>query len=542
MRVRRLGVWALCGLVLAASVAVADVKLPALIGDNMVLQRGIKASIWGTADKGEQVTVAIGNQKVTATPDAEGRWAVKLEPMEAGGPFELTLAGKNTITLKNVLVGDVWVCSGQSNMQMNLGGCANAKEEADKADYPKVRLFSVKLSVAEQPQTETQGNWTECGPKSVPGFSGVGYFFGRELHKALDVPIGLIHSSWGGTPAESWTTRPTLESDPDYKNILDHWADAAAKYPEAKKKYDEQMAEWKQAADKAKAEKKPAPQQPRAPGDPTKNAWMPAGLYNANIHPLTPFAIKGAIWYQGESNADRAKQYQKLFPAMINDWRKAWGQADLAFFFVQLANFMGVDKEPADSGWAELREAQTMTLALPNTGQAVIIDIGEARDIHPRNKQDVGKRLALAALKVTYGKDIVYSGPTYDSMAVEGSKVRVKFKSIGGGLVAQPLEDQTPNGPTLAKRFNVPDLAELRPKSDVYGFAIAGEDKKFVWAEGKIDGETVVVWSDKVPKPVAIRYAWGNNPVCNLYNKDGLPASPFRTDTWERQAPAPPRK
>jgi len=533
MRVRRACAWALCALAALASAAMADVKLPPLIGDNMVLQRGIKATIWGTADQGEQVTVSIGSQKATATPGADGTWAVKLEPLDAGGPLELTVAGKNTLTLKNVLVGDVWVCSGQSNMQMNLGGCANAKAEIEKADCPKIRLFQVRLTVAAEPQTETQGAWAECSPKSVPGFTGVGYFFGRDLQKDLGIPIGLIQSAWGGTPAESWTTRPTMEANPELKPMLDRWTAAVAAYPETKKKHDEQLAAWKAAAEKAKAEGKNPPQQPRGPNDPAKNPSMPSGLYNANIHPLIRYAIKGAIWYQGESNAGRSYQYRVLFPAMIADWRKAWGQGDFPFFWVQLANFMAVDKEPAESGWAELREAQTMTLSLPATGQAVIIDIGEARDIHPKNKQDVGRRLELAALKVAYAKDTVASGPVYDSMKVDGAKAILKFKDVGGGLAAPALKDPvTENGPTLEKCFGVALTPELRPKTDVYGFAIAGDDKKFVWADAKIEGDTVVVTSDKVAKPVAVRYAWGNNPICNLYNKEGLPACPFRTDDW----------
>lgn len=345
-----------------------------------------------------------------------------------------------------------------------------------------------------------------CSPETVPGFSAVGYFFGRELHKELNVPIGLIHTSWGGTPAESWTRRGALESVPDCMPILERFDEAMAKYPEAKKKYDESMIAWKEDVKKAKAEGKNPPRRPGAPFGPG-NPHSPAGLYNAMIAPLIPYSIGGAIWYQGESNAGRAYQYRKLFPAMITNWRKDWGQGDFPFLFVQLANFMAVDPEPVDSAWAELREAQLMTLALPNAGMAVIIDIGEARDIHPKNKQDVGKRLALWALGKSYGKKQVYSGPIYKSKRTEGNKITLEFEHVGGGLAAgggEPLK----------------------------GFAVAGADRKFVWADAKIDGNTVIISSDEVSEPAAVRYGWANNPVCNLYNKEGLPASPFRTDDW----------
>jgi len=537
MRVRRAGVvlFALTGLVLAASFAFADVKLPALFTDNMVLQREIKAGVWGTAEPGEEVTVTCNGQKATAKADAEGRWAVKLDPMKAGGPFDLAIAGNNTITLKNVMVGEVWVCSGQSNMQMHVGGCNHAKEEIEKADFPNVRLFTVPTTVADKPQTDTKGSWSVCGPKTVGGFSGVAYFFGRELSKKLNVPIGLIHTSWGGTAAEPWTSRAGLEGDPGLKPIFDRWE---ASYAKAKQKYEEEAAAWKQAAEKAKAEGTPAPPQPKPPA---VNAGTPTALYNAMIAPLTPFAIRGAIWYQGESNAGRAMEYRTLFPTMIRDWRRAWDQGDFPFYFVQLASFMAVRPEPSDTDWAHLREAQTLTLRLANTGQAVIIDIGEVGDIHPKNKQDVGLRLALAALALTYGQqDVVYSGPVYDSMAVEGNKVRIKFKHTGGGLVAAPFKDPvTESGPSLGQRFGKGVEAPKLAEGHVAGFAIAGEDKKFVWADAQIDGETIVVSSDKVEKPVAVRYAWADTPICNLYNKAGLPACPFRTDDWARLAPPP---
>jgi len=496
-------------LLLVNAVAVfADIKLPAVISDNMVLQRGKKAPIWGWAEPGEKVRVKGSWQLFGTSTKAKdnGKWMVKIQPPKAGGPYEIVLKGNNTITLKNILVGEVWICSGQSNMQWSVRQSNNAEQEIAGADYPKVRLFTVKRKVADEPQTDCVGNWTMCSPETVPGFSAVGYFFGRELHKELNVPIGLIHTSWGGTPAEAWTRRGALESEPDCVPILERFDEAMAKYPEAKKKYDEDIGKWKEAAEKAKAEGKNPPRRPGPPFGPG-NPHSPAGLYNAMIAPLIPYGIQGAIWYQGESNAGRAYQYRQLFPAMITNWRKDWGQGDFPFLFVQLANFMAVEPEPVDSAWAELREAQLMTLALPNTGMAVIIDIGEADDIHPKNKQDVGKRLALWALAKTYGKNLVHSGPIYKSMRTEGNKIILDFEHVGGGLAARGGEP-------------------------LKGFAVAGAERKFVWADAKIDGNTVIISSNEVSVPVAVRYGWANNPVCNLYNKEGLPASPFRTDDW----------
>jgi len=510
-RTRRILVAALASLVLLAAMPVAaDVRLPAIIGSNMVLQQDMKDAIWGWAAPGEEVTVTLGSQKATAKADKDGRWQVRLEPLKAGGPMEMTVAGQNMIKVANILVGEVWICSGQSNMAMSVKSSKDSDKEIAEAKYPKIRLFKVANAAVAEPAQDVKGEWVECGPETVGGFSAAGYFFGRDLLKALDVPVGLIHTNWGGTPAEAWTSRATLEADPDLKVIVERQAQAIENFPKAKENWEANreklLAKWKADAEKAKAEGKQAPRQPGAPGDPRTSPNSPATLYNGMIAPLLPFGIRGAIWYQGESNAGRAYQYRKLFPAMIADWRKNWGEGDFPFLFVQLANFKPAKAEPADSDWAELREAQTMTLSLPKTGMAVIIDIGEANDIHPKNKQDVGHRLALAAEAIAYGKTIVYSGPLYESMKVEGDKVRLKFKHVGGGLAAK--------GDKLT------------------GFAVAGEDKKFVWADAKIDGDTVVVSSKDVPKPVAVRYAWADNPDGNLYNKEGLPASPLRTDDW----------
>jgi sialate O-acetylesterase len=499
------------GLVLFHALAVrAEVKLPAIIGDRMVLQREMKVPIWGWADPGEKVTVTLDDQKVETVAGQDGRWKAWLEPLKAGGPFEMTVAGKNTLVLKDILVGEVWVGSGQSNMAMAVKGCNQAEKEVAEARLPRIRLFTVRQATATEPQTDVKGEWVECSPQTVGSFSGALFFFGREIYNTLNLPVGLINTSWGGTPAEAWTSGAALEAEPSFKAIFERAKQYAENYPKTKENWEKNreqiMAKFKENLEKARAEGKPAPRPPRPPDDPASSPHRPAVLYNAMLAPLMPYAIRGAIWYQGESNAGRAFQYRKLFSAMISDWRKNWGEGDFPFFFVQLANYRARKDQPGESDWAELREAQALALALPKTGMAVIMDIGETNDIHPKNKQDVGKRLALAAQAVAYGKDVVYSGPRYDSMKVDGGKVRLSFKHAGGGLVAK--------GEKLT------------------GFAVAGEDKKFVWADAAIEGEAVVVSSKDVAAPVAVRYAWADNPDCSLYNKEGLPASPFRTDDW----------
>ena len=495
-------------LLVKADAVIADVRLPAVISDNMVLQDGMKATIWGWAEPGEQIMVSVNwhNMQWAVTADKDGMWMFKMNPPKVGGPYKMTIKGKNTITIQNILVGEVWIASGQSNMQWPVKQSDNAEQEIAEANYPEIRLFTVERKTAEKPQSDCTGSWVSCSPETVPGFSAVAYFFGKELHKELNVPIGLIQTSWGGTPAEAWTRWQILETEPDFAPILQRYADAVAKYPEAKNNYELKVIEWKEASAKAKAEGKKPPQRPREPFGPGHH-HSPAGLYNAMIAPLIPYGIRGATWYQGEANAGRAYQYRKLFPTMIKNWRNDWGQGDFPFLFVQLANFKAVKPEPSESDWAELREAQLMTLSLPNTGMAVIIDIGDANDIHPKNKQDVGKRLALWALAKTYRKKLEYCGPLCKSMEVEGNKVILHFEHVGGGLVA------CGDGP-------------------LKGFAIAGADHKFVWANAKIAGDTVVVSSDKIAEPVAVRYAWADNPVCNLFNKEGLLASPFRIDDW----------
>jgi sialate O-acetylesterase len=508
---------------LAASPARADVKPHALFSDGMVLQRGTKCPIWGKADPGEQVRVqfagttanAAAASSVSVNADNDGKWQIHLPmPAEmAGGPYELTIQGKNTITLKNVYVGEVWICSGQSNMEWPLRRAHNAEEAIKNAANARIRLFTVPKNTSDKPLKGFKGDpkWQECNSDTVENFSAVGYFFGRDLQKALDVPVGLIHTSWGGTVAEAWTTRAALENKAELKSLVEQYDNgrpsAQANYEKAMKKYEADLVKHKAAVAKAKEEGKPPPRAPRRPVEPDKNPNRPCVLYNAMIHPLQPFAIKGAIWYQGESNANRAYQYRTLFPAMIQSWRATWKQGEFPFLFVQLAPYMPIVSEPQDSAWAELREAQLRTsLHCKNTGMAVITDVGDPKDIHPTRKAPVGGRLALAARALAYGQNIEYSGPVYEKMTVKDGKAVLHFTHAGKGLEAK-------DGP-------------------LHGFTLAGTDRKFHNAKAEIQGDTVLVWCDQVTEPVAVRYGWANCPVVNLWNKDGLPASPFRTDDF----------
>lgn len=490
----------------AAMPTQAELALASIFGDHMVLQQGRDIAVWGTADAGAEVWVKIGGHEKRATTCEDGKWMVNIPRMQTGAAQELTVtSGDDSITLKDVLIGEVWIGSGQSNMQWSVAQSANPEAEIAAANHPEIRLFYVERTVATEPLDAVKGSWQVCTPETISEFSAVLYYFGRELHQNLNIPVGLIHTSWGGTPAEAWTSREALLANPDLAHIVANWDKTVADYPAAKAAYDMAIAEWQKAAEAAKAAGQPEPKKPGEPQGP-QSSWLAGGLYNAMIAPLVPFTIRGAVWYQGESNAGRAYQYRTLFPAMIQDWRDKWGY-DFSFYFVQLANFTETKPEPGDSDWAELREAQTMTLSLPNTGMATIIDIGEAADIHPKNKQDVGKRLALNALRKDYGKHVAHSGPMLSGQRVRGDEIVLRFDHTDGGLVAK-------------------DGEELK------GFAIAGVDKKFVWADAKIRRNTVVVSSPEVSEPVAVRYGWANNPVCNLYNGAGLPASPFRTDDW----------
>ncbi len=651
-----------CILLLLGQRTQAEVRVPSIIGDNMVVQQGRKARVWGTAQPGESVTVTFAGQTERTMADGQGHWQIFLGPRKAGGPFVLTIAGSNTLTFKNVLVGDVWICSGQSNMEFPLVNATGGAEAMAQANYPEIHLFTVQKNTAPLPLDDVKGHWVVTSPEQVGQFSAVGYFFGRELYQRLKIPLGLIHSSWGGTPAEAWTSHDALASVPVLKPILDRYQKSLEMLPQRRQDYERALADWERnnlyadpgnkgealgyasvdptfnladwklmnlpqffetagliidgavwfrkeidlpaswmgkdlalnltaiddfdityfngtrvgatgndtpnsylvprhynvpgslvhagrnliavrvfdrageggfgrsdlmslvpvGAKEAEAISLAGPwsykvelalepkkpdygSRPELPGPTNQNS--PSVLYNAMIAPLKPYAIRGAIWYQGESNASRAYQYRTLFPTMIRNWRAAWGQGDFPFYFVQLANWRPVKSEPEDSEWAELREAQTMTLQQPGTGMAVIIDIGDTNDIHPRNKLDVGKRLAAWALAESYHQNVESSGPLYESFSLKDEKIRVKFKHLGGGL-------KTSDGGPLK------------------GFAIAGADHKFVWADARVEGDIVIVWSRDVARPVAVRYAWADNPVCNLYNQAGLPASPFRTDDW----------
>lgn len=627
--------------------AIADVKLPKIFSSNMVLQQGMEIPVWGRANPQERVAVTFNGKTVRTRANNEGEWMVKLSEQEYGGPHDLIIKGKNTIELKNVMIGEVWICSGQSNMQWRVDQSNNAEAEIAAAKYPNIRLFTVPRSVAQFPQNDiSDGEWEECSPETVPGFSAVGYFFGRNLHRELDVPIGLIHSSWGGTVAETWISPNTIRNDPDFreklielqqmdlesyrktrldqvkellggeiptedKGMVDgepvwaglnysdgHWRsiktpmywenqgyidiDGIGWYRKEVQlneentnanitlhlgKIDDSDITFFNGIEIGKTENKydadriyTIDKKYLKPGKnmivvrvqdtggnggiwgKPENQFLAIGnekvdisgnwkfriskaevsdvnvgpnsyptlLFNAMINPLIPYGIKGAIWYQGESNAGRARQYRRIFPSLINDWRNHWNQGDFPFLFVSLANYTEPPKEPGESNWAELREAQTKTLALHNTGMALAIDIGEADDIHPRNKQDVGKRLTLNAFKIAYGKDVVHSGPMYEAVEFKDRKAFVSFSETGSGL-------------EIKDRYGY-----------LKGFTVAGPDRKFRWAKAElIDDKTVVVYSEEVSNPVSVRYGWANNPDdVNLYNKEGLPANPFRTDDW----------
>ncbi|MFL9483897.1 sialate O-acetylesterase [Chitinophagaceae bacterium LWZ2-11] len=625
----------------------AIIKLPAFVSDNMVLQRDIKIPVWGWADANEKVTVQFKGKEYSTIAGSDGKWKLQLASAPAGGPYDLVIKGNSTgITVKNILVGDVWICSGQSNMQMDFGNLKTkyAAEIASSAN-DNIRI----ITISRGPATEAQDNcksdgWKAVSPTSVVTFSAAAYFFAKELQGKYNIPIGLIATNYGGTPAEAWTSEAALKQFPQFNggiNLLKDTAQVNAKVRAAKQNIDNWHlktrtedkgyvdgkpvwadpafgdSQWKSAAmpalwddlgyaktvgvmwfrrdidvpeamagkdavielgaiddedetyvngvkvggfaNRGMARKHKVPgklikagknsiavkiinydnvggmvggtpmrlvsgdnvvrlegpwkyqlgwKAPARPG--TYNVVsLPTALYNAMISPLIPYAIKGVIWYQGEANAGKAYEYRALFPAMIKDWRQRWGQGDFPFIFQQLVNFRAVKSDPSESDWAELREAQLFTLAEPNTGMSVGIDIGEAESIHPLNKKDIGLRMALQAEKLAYGeKKIVASGPLYKSMKVKDNKIILSFTNVGGGL-------QAANGGSLKQ------------------FAIAGDDKKFVWADAVIKGNIIEVSSDKITKPVAVRYAWADNPEgCNLYNKEGLPASPFRTDDW----------
>ena len=624
----------------------ANVRLPKIFGENMVLQRDAQVPVWGWADAKEKITIRFNNQSKTVTADKSGKWRVNLQPEAAGGPFQLIIQGKNTITISNVLVGDVWICSGQSNMEWRVNSTDNAAKEIQAANFPQIRHFEVTKAVASEPQQDVKGGeWNICTPATVANFTAVGYFFARELNRELHIPIGLINTSWGGTHSETWTSRKAFEESEEFKSMIAAMPglnlDSLAKQKnEATMKGIEKLQgplsnvaatlpKWKESSFNDEgwpAMKVPGIWEQQAPGDIDGVIWfrkvvninaadagkeavlelamiddadetyvngikiggtngynkkrrytIPAGnlkegknviairvsdtgggggiygqpgdvkigigssshtlagewkfqvetllageagigpnsyptlLFNAMLSPLIPFGIKGAIWYQGETNAGRAYQYRKAFPLMITDWRQHWKQGDFPFYFVQLASFNSDNgNSQKGSTWAELREAQTMTLSLPNTGMAVTTDIGNPVDIHPTNKQDVGKRLGAAALNKTYGKGIVFSGPVFQSMKIEGNKAILTFTHTGSGL-------------STKNKYGY-----------LQGFEIAGADQQFKYAKAFIEGDKVIVYRDGLETPVAVRFGWADDASDNnLFNNEGFPAVPFRTDSWK---------
>jgi sialate O-acetylesterase len=635
----------------------AGIRLPKIIGDNMVLQRETDCAVWGWADPGEKIMIMFRDKKLQTVTGKDSTWIVRIPSGPAGGPFELKINGRTEIKLHNVMVGEVWICSGQSNMEMPLAGWGkiiNYEQEISNANYPAVRIFTVPKSICARPLSDVAGSgWSVCSSSTIPEFSAVAYFFGRNVHQQLGVPVGLINTSWGGTTIETWISRESIRkvddfqpfveemdkinwdiqkiekaylreliawekpivdkdagfrdgkpvwSGPDYNDrewpsmrvpqlwdssalgryvgsvwyrtnfelkpvkpiqeavlylgAIDEWditwlngqevgrmtiwhkprvypinpellhtgnnslvihilnfygegglwqnpaSDIHLELTTADGKMSIPLAgTWKYQKGMALADLPPLPASPQLQDKPTF-------LFNAMIHPILNLSIRGAIWYQGESNTERAYQYRTLLPLLIKDWQKLWNIHNFPFLIVQLANYNPAATEPGDSNWAELREAQLMALKLKNTAMVVTIDIGEANDIHPKNKQEVGRRLALAARKVAYGENTVYSGPIYQRMGIEKGKIRLQFKHTGNGLVVK-------NG------------------EELQGFTVAGADHKFIQAKASIEGNTVVVWNDAVVEPVAVRYAWADNPEgSNLYNQEGLPASPFRTDDW----------
>ena len=635
-------------LLLLSNITGAQVVLPPFFNCNMVLQQGIPIPVWGWASPGEKVSITFNNKTVTTKTGKDGKWKVTLDAMNYGGPYSMVVKGKNLRTIENILIGEVWVCSGQSNMEFNLSSAINAEAEIAASNYPEIRLFTVNKRIAQTPMENLEeGEWWQCSPVSTPKFSAVAYFFGRELYLKLKVPIGLINTSWGGTVAETWTSPETIAKNPDFAPMLDNLkkVDLKEYAKSVEKEVRDRVGEpattttdkgtqdnqpiwaapdlddqnWKtmplpgyieknglqgvdgiiwfrksveidaaQAGKTAilnlskindsdvtyvngvkvggmelKADAKRSYTIPEGilkagknnitvrvediggnggiygeasdmkliadrQSIPLAGDWKykigllkinstlgpnsyPTLLYNGMINPLIPYGIKGAIWYQGEGNAGRAFQYRRVFSDMIKDWRDQWDQGDFPFLFVQLANFMPADTLPTESAWAELREAQTMTLSLPKTGMASAIDVGDALDIHPKDKQTVGKRLALSALNVAYHQNIENMGPVYQDMKLNGNRLEITYDHVGKGLKTKDKYGY------------------------VKGFAVAGSDHKFHWAKAQITGtNTLVVSSPEVPEPVAVRYGWANNPDdVNLYNSEGLPADPFRSDKWK---------
>ena len=551
---------------LVSNAAFAQVTLPAIFGDNMVLQRGIPVPVYGWATAGEKVQVDFMGKTYNTTTGADGKWRVKLGSYKAGGPYEMHIKGTSTtIDYKNILIGEVWLASGQSNMEFGIQTEKHAADVIPKATDNLIHVFYVPMAlslqplydIAKQPADSPNGKWLVCSPDVMAnpkfawhGITAVGYYFAQQIRKTTNAPVGLIGSYRGGTPAQSWITEDGLKQTPAFtkyvdihKKLADNYDNAKATYPqrmtlyrdsmkvwdtEVGNPYSEAIKKWQADVAQAKATNQPEPPQPRIarrapiyPADPLGGYNSPTICYNGVIAPLQGYGIKGVIWYQGESNGDNladAVEYKDLFPRMISNWRAKWGQGNFPFLFVQLPNFRNPAATPSEGNWAWVREGQQKTLkALPKTGMAVVTDAGELQDIHPTNKLVPGNRLALVARHDIYGEKVVSSGPVYKSMKVDGDKVIISFNEVNKGLTAASL---------------VGDDVVIADGQELKGFGIAGEDHVFVWAKAVIQGNTVVVSRDVIPNPQAVRYNWADNPPGNLYNKDGLPANPFRTDNW----------
>jgi sialate O-acetylesterase len=514
-----------CPVALPGRLACAAVKPHALISDGMVLQRGMAVPVWGTAAENEKVIVRFQGQEVSTT-SKNGKWLVRLRDLRAGGPFEMTIAGTNTLRLKDVYVGEVWVCSGQSNMVWPVSRSGVSREVIARSANPRIRFFTVPLNSASTPQSEVVENprsdqelltsrlpytptWKECRPDVVVNISAVGYFFARDLQKALGVPVGLLHCPVGGTWVEAWVSDRKLQSRADLKRVqVQFWE----RYSKSVDQYLIDLEKHRKAVLQALKDRKDLPRAPVHPDPPpfsfplSRNVANPSIFYNGMIAPLMPYGIRGVIWYQGESNHNRPALYKELFSAMIECWREGWGQGDFPFLFVQIPPY---GKKAPEQGFAEVRQAQLQTsLEVPHTAMVTTTDVGDEKDIHPPGKDVVGARLALAARAIAYGEKIVYSGPIYDHMDVQEDKILLSFKHIGSGLVAK-------GGPLT-------------------GFTIAGTDRKYVKAKAEIRGDRVVVWSPHVARPAAVRFGWADYPVFNLGNKQGLPASPFQASVRAR--------
>jgi sialate O-acetylesterase len=488
----------------------ADVTLPAIFSDHMVLQRDMPNRVWGWAAPGETVTVRLATESRSAETDATGRWRVELGALPAGAPTSLTVQGKNTLVIQDVLLGEVWMCAGQSNMAMTVAQAQNAPQEKAAAEYPTIRMFTVTSGASPEAQTRCAGKWEVCSPASVEAFSATAYFFGRTLHQTLGAPVGLIHASTvSGSPIESWTGLPSMAKKPELQTLLKAWEKEVALHaaPETAAKFEAETAAWKLTVETAKAENKPAPRAPVRAGKSPRDQNRPGNLFNGKIAPLAGYGLRGAVWYQGETNTANGALYATQLPLLVGDWRAAWGRDTLPFLWAQLPGYGKRNAQPVEtSGWALVRDAMRKSLAVPHTAMSVNADLGEETDLHPKNKQEIGRRLALCALAKVYGQDLPFSGPLYEKHEIIGGEIHVRFQHAQGGLVSKD--------------------------NALRGFAVAGGDRKWVKANATVQGDRVVVSSPEIHEPEAVRYGWTNYPDGNLTNTSGLPASPFRTDSW----------